>query len=378
MIEVIEGRGVGAGKSYTAIADVLPYWAVGGTAFMSDTMEVKWEACKALGRKRYGVHFQDSQYRAISESDLQRLHEVTMPGTADLPVRIYVDEAQGAFNARDWSDKGKRPFFSWLCQSRHDDNDVIILSQAAANIDKQIRRLLTFYWVVRNSEKTILLGWSAQTWMRLLSFGLSDGKFFLRMQLDQDGKTLLSKRWVRADREIFGCYNSKSMRLKHRRGGGEVARLKLERVKQKGLWSMGKLALAVIVVVALFAGCRLMTHGLGFMKRPAARSVSVANVSSVSPGGEEFRNGQVLREALRASCFGYVQTEKRVYRLGQRNDLGWVRALRRDRVEVERSPHVTVFVETFTDSGSVSIPEGSAKPFNPMAAVVPKVASVDH
>src|ERR1700737_4283237 len=103
MIEVIEGRGVGSGKSYNVMRRLLPHWICGGTACVSDTVEVKWAECKASARKRVGVVLEDDQYRPISSVDLQRLHEVTPPGTSELPVKIVVDEAQDAFNARDWS-----------------------------------------------------------------------------------------------------------------------------------------------------------------------------------------------------------------------------------------------------------------------------------
>src|SRR5262249_12546061 len=116
MIEIIEGRGVGAGKSYYAMEMALAHWVMGGTCCMSESIHVKLEACTQFVRDRSGLVLEDDQYRKIGAGDLQRLHEVTPPGSRDLPVKIFVDEAQDAFNARDWSDKSKRPFFSWLCQ----------------------------------------------------------------------------------------------------------------------------------------------------------------------------------------------------------------------------------------------------------------------
>jgi Zonular occludens toxin (Zot) len=235
MIEVIEGRGVGSGKTYFAVERLFDHWIRGGTAFVSETVRIDWSKIKALALKRHQLVLEDNQYRVVGEAGFVTLHEHTGGGTDDLPVVIVLDEAQGSFNARDWNDEKKRPFFSWLCQSRHDDNDVWIISQSAANVDKQIRRLATFIWVIRNSENFPLFGLSLGHWMRWMTFGLSKGQFFIRTQLDQDGHTKLQRKWAAGDWGLFGCYQSKAMRLKHRRGCEAIARCRLAKVKKKGL-----------------------------------------------------------------------------------------------------------------------------------------------
>lgn len=272
MIEVIEGRGVGAGKSYLVIEDLMVHWCRGGTACVSDTVKVKWKECKEYAKRNRGVILEDDQYRPVSSADLQRLHEVTPPGSEELVVKIVVDEAQDAYNARDWSDRGKRPFFSWLCQSRHDDNDVIILSQAAANIDKQIRRLCTFIRIVRNTERFPVAGTTLQKLIQILSLGLNNGRYFIVTTLDQDGRTELAKKWQRADVGLFNCYESKAMRLAHRRAGEAVARKELQRVGSRR--NVLKYVLPIVGVAVIFAGYKVFTgHGrVGAVGAPTARS----------------------------------------------------------------------------------------------------------
>lgn len=355
MIEVIEGKGVGAGKSYFAVDRLLPHWMRGGTACVSDTVEIKWKECCDYAKKRAGVILEADQYRPISSADLQRLHEVTPPGSVDLPVLIIVDEAQDAFNARDWSDKSKRPFFSWLCQSRHDDNDVIILSQAAANVDKQVRRLCTYIWIVRNTEYFPVGGVnvggkpaSLMHWFRWLSLGFTDGRFFIRTQLDQDGKTRLSRNWIKADRGLFGCYESKAMRMKHRRSGEAVLRKKLEKDQNHGRKKMFKYAFVGALIAIAFGGYHVVTGGwFGGGKKKVAASAPAAQV-------EKFRNGQVVREELRASMPGYLQTVERVYEQGASNDLGRVVMVTRDRAVIELRKGLRIVVEAFSGR-----PEGS-------------------
>lgn len=290
MIDVIEGRGVGSGKSYAVVRNMMPHWLRGGTACISDSVHIKWDECKRYAADEHGLVLEDDQYRSINAEDLQRLHEVTPPGSDDLPVKIVVDEAQDAFNARDWSDKGKRPFFSWLCQSRHDDNDVTIVSQAAANVDKQIRRLCTFIYVTRNSKHFPVLGVNLDVWIKLFTFGLNDGHYFIVTTLDQDGHTKLGREWHKADKKLFKCYKSKSMALAHRRAGEAVARKQLAKTKRKfGAHPMIKFAIVGVVVLTLFCGYRVY----------AGKSTSQVVRESIQHDREK-QGGKSAAEAVKA------------------------------------------------------------------------------
>jgi hypothetical protein len=37
--------------------------------------------------------------------------------------------------------------------------------------------------------------------------------------LDYDGRTMLERKWVKADKQLFNCYTSKSMALARKRAG---------------------------------------------------------------------------------------------------------------------------------------------------------------
>jgi hypothetical protein len=346
MIEVIEGKGVGAGKSYMVLERLMVHWLKGGTACVSDTVEIKWAECKAYAERVARLKLVDSQLRVITAEDTQRLHEVTPAGSGDLPVLLVVDEAQDAFNARDWSDKGKRGFFSWLCQSRHDDNDVIILSQSAANVDKQIRRLCTFIWVTRNTEYFPIGGHSMAYWIKLFTLGFNHGKYFIRTRLDQDGKTALSKQWCRGNFKLFSCYESKSMRLQHKRVSDEaVSRLMLEKV-QAPPHSRMKFIIPIVVIASLFAFGK-MAFGRG---KPKPVTATSPNSQKGQPGGsparpEPFRDGQIVRGTLQAAARGFLQTaEHGTFEVGAESALGWVEAIHdvRARVRVDKATVITV------------------------------------
>src|ERR1700704_1274533 len=118
MIEIIEGFGVGAGKTYYTVKRLLDHWRHGGTAYIVDTLEIKWDECKKFVEQRYGLLLEDAQYNTVSEDKVIHLWEHTPPGTPDCPLVIVVDECHGSLNSRDWMDAKKRPLFDWCTQSR--------------------------------------------------------------------------------------------------------------------------------------------------------------------------------------------------------------------------------------------------------------------
>jgi len=252
MIEIVEGVGVGAGKSYYTCTRIIGHLAAGGTVFASETFGLVWDATKALVEERYGLLLQPEQYETFPQSDIPRLHEVTPKGTGDCPLLVVVDEAHMELNCRDFADKSKRPFFQWLTQSRHDDTDVIFISQAAANMDKQIARLATYVFRVRN-----LLGFSLPGLGKLPRFL---AKYFVLGKFDRDGKTLQERRFLRHDVGIFRCYSTKVMRGAHKRREGEIPRIKLTK-SQKRNPKMVKFILLVLVVCVGLSVYRFMKVG---------------------------------------------------------------------------------------------------------------------
>src|SRR3954470_19049984 len=111
MIEVFEGFGVGAGKSFLIVTRLINHWLNGGTAYVAETMCIKFPEVIAYCKRRYGVILEEDQFHAFAESEIEELYLHTPQGSADCPVVIVVDECQGRLNARDWADKKKRPLF---------------------------------------------------------------------------------------------------------------------------------------------------------------------------------------------------------------------------------------------------------------------------
>jgi len=272
MIAVVDGRGVGAGKSYFVCNWILGHLAKGGTVYVGDSFGFLLEPARKLIADRYGVVIEDDQVRSFSREEASRLHEITAPGTDDSPVLVVYDEAQQGLNSRDWADKTKRPFFDWLCQSRHDNNDVLFVTQNRFNIDKQIVRLVTNVYCVRNMAN-----------FKVLGLGKWPLKQFLVSVIDGDLKTTQDRKWYWHDKGVFGCYRSKVMAGTHKRSGAPVPKKKLAKARpdvQKGRMLAKLLLVLGLLVAAGFWGWHQFS-GWGKSKPGAAAVVPAAAPAAI-------------------------------------------------------------------------------------------------
>lgn len=246
MIEIVQGVGVGAGKSfYVLYQRIIPHLVRGGTVITSDKFVLKWEALAEYVARKYGLHLEVDQVRNVAAEDVWKLHEVTPPGTDECPVLIIVDEAQSALHTRDSRDGNKRALFDWCCESRHDNNDLVFISQHALNIDVAIRRLATNVIKVRNMATLKIAGMSCPSILIKLGLG------FMVLVYDQSEKLLQERIWLPQSKEVFACYESKSCKGAHKRAQVDaIVRKQLQKVaKPKG----NNMKLVPLIVIALIA-----------------------------------------------------------------------------------------------------------------------------
>jgi len=274
MITLLHGEGVGAGKSYTLTTIAVAHLLNGGTVVTTDSFGLLWDNIKAFARDTHGIELEEGQLIIHPDKSAKSLHEVVPQGTEELPVLLILDEAHSEFNARDWSDVRKRAFFLWLTQSRHDDVDVIFSSQSIYNVDKQVQRLVTKVFSVRNMAFVKLFGVFAvrPNYFRLWEFG-------------PDGKTCIARQWVKKNPEIYKCYVSKQCRGKHREISHVAEKRKLKRVKKK---MNIKVIIAVILVLTVVLGgwvFRRYTNKYNAMRNPSRASASAPAVP-VSPAAQ--------------------------------------------------------------------------------------------
>jgi len=336
MIEIIQGRGVGAGKSYYACTRIIQHVLKGGTVVLSDNYALKWEKVKRYAEWLDGTQLEDDQVIVVPAEETHRFHELTPQGTDELPVMAVLDEAHMQLNSRDWADKSKRSFFDWLTQSRHDDVDVVFITQHAHNIDKQIARLATYITNVRNMAMFKVLGLGAIPWRK---------NQFRINQYDQDGKTLLDAWYIKKDRRIFGCYESKSMRGKHKRNGVIASKKTLQKKDTKKMKIYGIIG-AVVLTLLIAAAVLYKMFGSGIMKgaveqttqRPIERPKEppAPPVKPQASTKEKAPPVAYMNQSLVATDNEtFMVTTQDEYRKGQNCMYGFVRNISPKGVEIE-------------------------------------------
>lgn len=345
MITIVDGKGVGAGKSYYVTTQVLRHLGHGGTIFYLDSYAPLFAQMKEYCAAKWGVEIEPDQLNPVSAEDAWRLHEITPPGTDDNPVLLILDEAQRGLNARDWNDPKKRALFDWACESRHDSNDLIFITQNWHNIDKQIARLATYVIRARNMLNFHIPG-----------LGRFPFAFFLVCTFDPaDQKYAQKREWLRHSKEIFGCYTSKSMRGAHKRQGEPIGRKKLKRTTRKG--PMGKVLILFVIFGGLWSGYKIY----GVVAGPS--KPEVAAVSSSSPGGtmksatpapvaKSEPLWTIVTEKFRGRGADFLRTDLAHYTAGEMSSKGFVEKIE-GKVARIRTPEAKLLYVVAEENGHV-------------------------
>ncbi len=74
-------------------------------------------------------------------------------------IKLYIDEAQLLFNAREWNSKGRKHWLRFFTQHRKFGYDVILVAQFDRMLDKQIRSLIEYEYIHRKITNIGIWGW---------------------------------------------------------------------------------------------------------------------------------------------------------------------------------------------------------------------------
>jgi len=221
MIEIYEGR-LGGGKTYYAVRRMMEYMAAGG--HVSSNIHLKWDKVCEYVLNKYSWKLVPEQYLFLDDDQICLFHRYTPCGSFEQPSLVVIDEAHIWLNSRDWSQQS-RELLTFLTQSRHCFTDIIFISQAALNCDKQIMRLVQYIWRFRDMKKYriagIGVGWPLNQ--------------FLRVQFDQDGTTVLDSVFEWKEKAVYELYDSFVLYRKFPRLEG--LKVKFDgKVKKKRVW----------------------------------------------------------------------------------------------------------------------------------------------
>lgn len=334
MIKLVDGEGVGAGKSFFATREVIPHLARGGTVYASDSYRLYWVRTAMYIADVYGVEIVPAQYVTIPHAEMYRVHELSQAGTADCPTLIIYDEAQEELNVHDWRSAKIRPFFDWLCQSRHDDTDVIFLTQDWKNVNSNVAKLITFRISLLNLWQMEIPGLGAipNCW-----------PFPQFRSVWYPKESTKSCRWnlIQHDSRLMRCYESKARRLTHKRLTMEAReRFQLKKVKKKNE-PMRLVIILGIIIIALYFGFKTLAGKYGKDaewrnsaknsfeatqgKTPTkvATSASAAESHGQPTQGEKRKLWTTRTEIFRGTDSAtYIRTDKGTYEVGQMSGSG--------------------------------------------------------
>lgn len=237
MIEMYEGR-IGGGKTYSAVRKMLEYMSYGGVVSTNITLNI--ERCREYCRKVHGVEIQDEQYQYLTEEKIGVFHRHTPSGTKEMPSLVVIDEAHIWLNARDWAN-ANRELLTFLTQSRKSFTDVIFISQSSLNCDKQIMRLIQYIWRFRDMQQVKVWGVS----MKMC-------RFFMGVQYDYDGKTVVNRKYIPKETGIYECYSTTEL-LRTFERSGTAKKMELAKVNRgdKKYLIYGAIAGAAMVTIAV-------------------------------------------------------------------------------------------------------------------------------
>jgi len=199
MISLVTGK-IGSGKTLHCVGLILRHLAKGGTVYTN--VDLVFSELARMARKRYRVILERDQLRTIDLVDCAEWHKVLEWGTPDLPVLVVLDEIHLFFNARNWNKTQTLhgDMLSFLSQSRKACVDVVFIAQVATTLEKQFRVQCEWEFYCRNVRD-----------IQVPIFGTLPMNRMLLVQRDMETEKPMRRQLVRYDRDLFPCYDTRSM-----------------------------------------------------------------------------------------------------------------------------------------------------------------------
>lgn len=115
-------------------------------------------------------------------------------------IRLFIDECQIIFNARDWNIKGRKEWLSFFTQHRKYGYDIYLVAQFDRMIDKQIRSLIEYEVIHRKVKNFGKWG----TFFNLVA----GGNLFVAVTVWYPMKERVSSQWYKGKKRYFQIYNT--------------------------------------------------------------------------------------------------------------------------------------------------------------------------
>lgn len=115
-------------------------------------------------------------------------------------IRLYIDECQLLFNAREWDAKGRKEWLSFFTQHRKYGYDVYLIAQFDRMIDRQIRSLIEYEVIHRKVSNFGIYG-------KILSV-CAGGSLFVAVSVWYPLKERTGSEFFKAHKRFYSLYDS--------------------------------------------------------------------------------------------------------------------------------------------------------------------------
>lgn len=115
-------------------------------------------------------------------------------------IRVYIDECQLLFNAREWNTKGRKEWLSFFTQHRKYGYDIYLVAQFDRMIDRQIRSLIEYEVIHRKVKNFGKWGFVFNT--------LAGGNLFVAVKIWYPMKEKISSEFFKGNKRYFSLYNT--------------------------------------------------------------------------------------------------------------------------------------------------------------------------
>lgn len=115
-------------------------------------------------------------------------------------IRVYIDECQLMFNAREWNTKGRKEWLSFFTQHRKYGYDIYLIAQFDRMVDRQIRSLIE-YEVIHRKVKNF------GKWGFIFN-ALAGGHLFVAVKVWYPMKEKISSEYFKGNKRYFNIYNT--------------------------------------------------------------------------------------------------------------------------------------------------------------------------
>lgn len=155
----------GAGKSYYSVRKASGALERGKFVVTNFAMTPGWiETCVRKHPRMKVMRWQRKKRldkwsrNYLQVADMAELNRVRLGGEGESRGVVILDEAHRFLNSRQWNDEGRAGAVDFFTLHRKLGWDVYLITQDAANLDKQVRHLFEYHIKLKNLKRFRLLG----------------------------------------------------------------------------------------------------------------------------------------------------------------------------------------------------------------------------